>query len=226
MTRDTSLISIPRPATSVATMMSLVPPFKLARAYSLCSWPLPPCNVVALYCEQREKSWSIPKQNYICWPGKYSLRSWPFNVVALYRQQKESHDQSWNKLNTLARKVLSPLQTFHCRGIVLSTEREPWSILKQTKYAGQESTLSTPDLSLSWHCTVNRKRAMINPETNYIRWPEKLLSLLVTFQCCGIVLSTWKKAMINPKANYIYWPGCTVLPLLLTRLSFSNFYAS
>ena len=54
MTRDTSLISIPRPATSVATMMSLAPPFKLARAYSLCSWPFPPCSVVALYYQQKK----------------------------------------------------------------------------------------------------------------------------------------------------------------------------
>ncbi len=37
ITSDTSLISIPRPATSVATKMSFDPFLRLARAYSLCS---------------------------------------------------------------------------------------------------------------------------------------------------------------------------------------------
>lgn len=43
-------MSMPRPATSVATRMSLAPAFRLDRANSRCSWPLPPCRVQALYC--------------------------------------------------------------------------------------------------------------------------------------------------------------------------------
>ena len=46
-------MSIPRPATSVATMMSLTPPLRLLRANSLCSCPLPPWRVVALCCERK-----------------------------------------------------------------------------------------------------------------------------------------------------------------------------
>ena len=52
---ETSWISIPRPATSVATRISLAPALRLESANSLCSWPFPPCSVQALYCVKKEQ---------------------------------------------------------------------------------------------------------------------------------------------------------------------------
>ena len=47
-------MSIPRPATSVATRISFEPFLRLLRANSRCSCPFPPCRETGLYCRQRQ----------------------------------------------------------------------------------------------------------------------------------------------------------------------------
>ena len=49
------LTSMPLPATSVATRMSLLPSLRLAKAVSRCSWLRPPWRVAVLNCTHTHK---------------------------------------------------------------------------------------------------------------------------------------------------------------------------